>query len=277
MQAPVSVIIPCYLCADTIERAVESVVGQTFLPGEILLVDDCSGDEGNTLSVLFLLQQKYQHKVPVSVIKLPENSGPGAARNAGWKAAQQTYLAFLDADDRWHPRKLEIQYQWMAAHPEVYLTGHQSRCIMSCEQAVSNVINTVRAHHIGRLEFLLSNSLPTRSVMLNREKIAYRFDPDKRYAEDYLLWLTIILNGHAAWKLEAPLAYSYKADFGESGLSGKLWKMEKGELDTYKRIYQQKKILTASFIGLVIFSLLKYLRRLILNYTTRFFSKRSFQ
>ncbi|MHB1099234.1 MAG: glycosyltransferase family 2 protein, partial [Burkholderiales bacterium] len=109
-KVPVSVIIPCYRCAETIARAVDSVLKQTLPPEEILLVEDCSGDDGNTLAVLHSLQQNNPF---IRVIPLAKNGGPAAARNAGWDAAKQPYIAFLDADDAWHPKKLEIQYSWM--------------------------------------------------------------------------------------------------------------------------------------------------------------------
>lgn len=263
MQSMVSVIIPCYRCSETIERAVESVIRQTLPPKEILLVEDCSDDEGATLASLYHLKQNFQDKICIKIIQLKENSGPGGARNAGWDEAQQTYLAFLDADDSWHPRKLEIQYQWMKSHPGVALTGHQSIWIKSGKQA-HNLPDQWLAKLIGRRQLLLFNCFPTRSVMLRRE-IAYRFDPTKRQAEDYLLWLMISLGGHPAWRLELPLAYTYKADFGGSGLSGDLWKMEKGELDTYRQVYRNEMISRIEFIGLVLMSLSKYLRRLLLS------------
>ncbi|OFZ65888.1 MAG: hypothetical protein A2V79_06835 [Betaproteobacteria bacterium RBG_16_56_24] len=267
MQSPVSVIIPCYRCADTIERAVESVIVQTLPPKEILLVEDCSDDKGATLASMSRLQQNYQGKASIRIIPLKKNSGPGGARNAGWDEAQQPYLAFLDADDSWHPRKLEIQYQWMESHPEVTLTGHPSVLIES-GKSISVLPGQLKARSISGYSLLVSNYFPTRSVMLRRE-IAYRFEPAKRYAEDYLLWLKVVLGGESAWILELPLAYSYKADFGAKGLTGNLWKMEIGELDTYRRVCKDGMIPRTVHLALSLLSLLKYLRRLILVYFQR--------
>ncbi|MCR4303908.1 MAG: glycosyltransferase [Gallionella sp.] len=267
MQSPVSVIIPCYRCADTIERAVESVIVQTLPPKEILLVEDCSDDKGVALASMSRLQQNFQGKASIRIIPLKKNSGPGGARNVGWDEAQQPYLAFLDADDSWHPRKLEIQYQWMESHPEVALTGHPSVLIES-GKSIPVLPEQLKARPISGYSLLISNCFPTRSVMLRRE-IAYRFDPAKRYAEDYLLWLRIVLGGKSAWLLELPLAYSYKADFGAKGLTGNLWKMEIGELDTYRRVCKDGMIPRTVHLGLSLLSLLKYLRRLILVYFQR--------
>jgi hypothetical protein len=97
----VSVVIPLYNKGKYIERALASVMGQTFSPLEIIVVDDGSLDDGREKveSLLFtnrkirLLRQK--------------NSGPGAARNAGLAVARGKYISFLDADDEWLPSFLE--------------------------------------------------------------------------------------------------------------------------------------------------------------------------
>ncbi|MDP3332698.1 MAG: glycosyltransferase family 2 protein, partial [Methylococcaceae bacterium] len=162
--APVSVIIPCYRCADTIQRAVDSVVAQTLPVKEIFLVDDFSNDEMKTLNALNHLQHEY----PASNIKilcLENNSGPGSARNAGWDASTQPYLAFLDADDSWHPKKIEIQYQWMAAHSNVVLSGHSS-VSLTMGASMQDLPEKLVSHRVTRNDLLISNRFPTRSVML---------------------------------------------------------------------------------------------------------------
>ena len=263
MQALVSVIIPCYRCVDTIVRAVESVTRQTLLPKEILLVEDFSQDDGKTLASLYDLQRRFQNKIAIKVIPLLKNVGPGEARNAGWDESQQPYLAFLDADDSWHPRKLEFQYEWMESHPQVALTGHLSLWLMPGE-VLPDLPERINSRPIDSCSLLLSNCFPTRSVMLRRE-IVNRFEPTKRYAEDYLLWLKIVMDGKSVWLLELPLAYSYKANFGAGGLTRNLWKMECGELATYSSVYMDGSISRLHYWFIVLFSLLKYLRRLLLS------------
>lgn len=258
VHAPVSVVIPCYRCADTIRRAVDSVIAQTLSAHEIILVDDCSNDGGKTLSELARLQSTYQGS-SIKVLPLGKNSGPGSARNAGWESATQPYIAFLDADDTWHPAKLAIQYEWMAAHPHVVLTGHPSVKI-SVGGALPALPEGMLAYQVNRRGLLLSNCFPARSVMLKRD-IPYRFIPEKRYAEDYMLWLSIVLSGLHACYLNKPMAYSYKEEFGEGGLTGNLWKAEQGVLDTYKRLLSNGSISTVTWVLISSFSLLKYLRR----------------
>ena len=258
MRAYVSVIIPCYRCADTIQRAVGSVIAQTLLPEEIILVDDCSGDAGETLLAMNRLVITSPD-VNIVILQLDQNAGPGSARNAGWKKATQPYLAFLDADDIWHPNKLEIQYIWMAANPDAFLTGHRSATILPGD-ALPDALMNWTAQRINKHRLLFTNHFPTRTVMIKRD-IAYRFLPGKRYAEDYLLWLTIVFNEHAAWVLNIPLAYAFKEEFGAGGLTGHLWKAHRGVWDTYQRLHTTGSISRALFILVSVYALLKFFRR----------------
>jgi glycosyltransferase involved in cell wall biosynthesis len=96
----VSVVIPYYRASGTIARAVESALGQTFRPHEIIIVDDgCpEGAEAAT----------KQFGSSVKLIRKP-NGGAASARNLGIDHARSEWIAFLDADDYWEPSKLERQ------------------------------------------------------------------------------------------------------------------------------------------------------------------------
>jgi len=252
-SAPVSVIIPCYRCSDTVERALNSVLNQTLQPAEILLIDDASGD--GSLDLLFQLEKA--HAPSVRVVSLTRNGGPGLARNAGWEAATQPWLAFLDADDAWHPRKLEIQWTWLESHPEVALCGHESR--LSSGQVDVPVEVAPLATRLSARQMLVSNRLITRSVMLRRD-LPFRFS-DRRFSEDYLLWLEIIYAGHPAYRLETPLAFCFRPDFSPGGLSGKLWQHEKGEISVLHSLFKAGKMGMGVFVLAAAWSYVKFLRR----------------
>ncbi len=260
--APVAVIIPCYRCADSIERAVHSVLAQSRLPAELWLVDDASDDQGETLASLRQLQQRFRHRLPVHVLSLPANSGPGSARNAAWEVTRQDYIAFLDADDSWHPDKIRVQYEWMAAHDDTLLSAHRS---LECQQTANVEVDAdAECRHQTEVSFaslLLKNRLLTRTVMLRRD-LPFRFLAGQRFSEDYLLWLQIVGSGGKAVLLDCVLAYSFKPAYGDAGLSGRLWEMERGELGNYRRIQRQGLISGPVRYLLSLFSLLKYLRRL---------------
>jgi glycosyltransferase involved in cell wall biosynthesis len=263
-RAPVSAVIPCYRCSGTIRRAVESVAAQTLLPREVILVDDCSAD--GTVESLRRLASEYPDGW-VKVLPLQANGGPGQARNAGWDASAQPYVAFLDADDSWHDRKIEIQFGWMQANPDALLSGHASVRLMP-GQAAAPLANEFEARPVERLRLLLSNCFSTRSVMLRRD-LPIRFHPSKRYMEDYWWLLQIVFSGREIFDLGAPLAFTFKADFGEGGLSARLWEMEKSELDNYWGLWRSGMLGIPAVVLLSFWSLLKYVRRCVVSALAR--------
>jgi len=257
--APVSVVVPCFRCASTIERALASIMRQTMKPAEVILVDDASGD--GTFAVLHGLAQ--QHPGWIKVIALDKNLGAASARNAGWEAASQPYLAFLDADDAWHPEKIRIQYLWMMAHPEYGLTGHAHSVERSRGEQCAKLYEMVDALPVSPFQALLSCPFSTSTVMLKRD-LPFRFKEHKRYIEDYLLWLQMILSGVPSVFIDAPLAMTFKPDFGAAGLSAQLWEMEKGELDTYREVHKAGLLGFLPMLCLLAYSLVKYVRRLVI-------------
>jgi glycosyltransferase involved in cell wall biosynthesis len=260
--ASVSVIIPCYQCGNTIERAIASVYAQTLRPAEVVLVDDCSEDD--TPIILQRIKNRYPEDW-IKVTSTPHNSGPGAARNLGWKLAKQPYIAFLDADDSWHPQKIEIQYRWMSCHPDATLTGHL--CVYTSESnrnilaGTRYLVTNVSTYSVTKRKMLIANRFSTPTIMLRRD-IQHRFLESKRYSEDYLLWLNIICTGHKAYKIDLPLAFLHKAPYGEGGLSSHIFKMQFGEIETFRLLLRSRCITYPAFILLGTWSWLKFLRRL---------------
>lgn len=109
----VSVVIPAYNAARTLEPTVQSVLEQTVQDFEIVIVDD--GSKDNTIEVA---QSIADSDLRVRAISQP-NGGASSARNTGIKAAQGKYVAFLDADDLWMPRKLEHQLAILTGEKDV--------------------------------------------------------------------------------------------------------------------------------------------------------------
>jgi glycosyltransferase involved in cell wall biosynthesis len=106
----ISCIIPSFNAADYIREALDSIQGQTLKPFETIVVDDGSTDE--TAKII------ANYGTPVTYI-YQDNAGPGAARNRGIELARGDFLAFLDADDVWHPDKLASQMERFKQRPEL--------------------------------------------------------------------------------------------------------------------------------------------------------------
>jgi glycosyltransferase involved in cell wall biosynthesis len=255
--APVSVVIPCWRCSATIRRAIDSIVGQSVLPAEVILVDDASGDD--TLATLRQLADRFPSGW-IRVVGLAKNGGPGAARNAGWDLASQEWIAFLDADDAWHPRKIEMQLAWLQAHPDTALCGHGTE-LSTGTNSYPNVPNRPTGRRVSFNQMLISNRFPTRSVMLRRD-LPFRFG-DRTVTEDYLLWLEIILAGYAAYHIHAPLSFSFRADYSPGGYSGQLWRHEQRELEAWRLLHCKGKINFLVRGIATIWSITKFIRRVI--------------
>jgi glycosyltransferase involved in cell wall biosynthesis len=255
----VSVVVPCYRCAKTVRRAVASIAAQTKRPAEVILVDDGSHDDTRQV-----LNQIADEQTPgwIKLELLERNVGAASARNAGWSAADQPYIAFLDADDAWHPKKLELQYAYMESNPDVVLCGHGHRLLKEDVFPDWNVL-AGSSEEVRKWPLLLSNQFVTPSVMVRRAE-RHRFVESQRYMEDHMLWLQILCHGGRVIKLKTELAAIYKESFGAKGLSAQIWSMERGELNNYQRLHRAGFLTVFEYLALCIFSLMKFLRRLVI-------------
>src|SRR5215510_15182639 len=115
VMALVSVIVPTYNRADTIKRAIRSVRAQTFTDWELIVVDDGSTD--NTVALIEGCDPRLK-------LIRQENQGTAVARNAGLRASEGSYIAFLDSDDEWLPHHLELCVGFLEAFPgEQFVTS----------------------------------------------------------------------------------------------------------------------------------------------------------
>lgn len=221
-SAPVSVVVPCYRCAETIAASVASVAAQTLRPAEVLLVDDCSGD--GTLDALHHLAGWYPTGW-VKVLASERNGGPSQARNIGWAHASQDYIAFLDADDTWAPEKIELQMEALRRDPQIALISHRMD-VRDRASGHPRLRPPVRVRVLGRRRLLLNNPFPTASVVLRRD-LPFRFNEDFRRVEDFLLWAQIAFSGYRCARINQTLASWHKANYGAGGLSGDLAAMHR--------------------------------------------------
>jgi len=251
----ISVIIPAYNAEKTIRRALNSVENQTMLPKEVIVIDDCSSDQTNTIIREYMSESKLNIRHEIQAV----NAGAGSARNAGWLVASEKYVAFLDADDMWHPKKLEIQFNAME---------NSSDCSMSCHyRNVTDLENWSEVQFdasVQRLftfkDFLIRNRCATPSVMVKRE-ITARFHPGKRYAEDYLLWLQISALYGPVLFIDLPLVHCSNPIYGGPGLSGNLKQMHKGESSALRQLKKEGLISITTYVLYAIWWNSKYIFR----------------
>jgi len=254
-SATISVVIPCFNSAKTIERALRSVEHQTTKPHEVLIVDDASSD--NTVSIIE--QFARTSLLNIRVIKQSVNDGPSVARNTAWNVATSEFIAFLDADDQWHPQKLELQLGVMLDNRTCVMSFHDH--LFGSSEQFENLPFTPITSQATLRNYLLRNRSATPTVML-RTALTERFLNTKRYAEDYSLWMTIIASHGSALHIHATLAHCSNPGYGGSGQSGKLWKMERSELSGFVSLWRSGALSLPTLVVVSIWSITKYLLRL---------------
>jgi glycosyltransferase involved in cell wall biosynthesis len=251
----VSVIIPAYNAERTIRRALDSVENQTLLPNEVIVVDDCSSDQTNTIIREYMKNSQLNIRHEIQSV----NTGAGSARNSGWLLASEKYVAFLDADDMWHPKKLEIQFTAMEDSDNCTMSCHYRHVTESEVWTDVQLVSSNQRFFTFR-DFLLRNRCATPSVMVKRE-ISSRFHPGKRFAEDYLLWLQVSALYGPVLFIDLPLVHCSNPIYGGSGLSGSLRQMQLGESSAFLQLKKDGLISAPGYVFYVIWSYSKYIFR----------------
>lgn len=179
-QPLVSIVTPCYNAGKTISQTIASVLGQTYPNWEMLIVDDGSTDNSRTIV------REYAEKDPrIYLLSTPHPSGsPTAPRNMALCHARGQYVAFLDADDLWLPRKLEVQIDFMLRHECPFCYADYEK--MTAEGKRSG--RYVRLQKTtGYWDMLESDSVPCLTVVVERNLIGnVRFRDVPK--EDMVFW-----------------------------------------------------------------------------------------
>lgn len=183
----VSVIIPTYNRVGIVTRALDSVIAQTFGDFEIIIVDDGSDDD--TGSVV----GRYSDD-RIRYIRHDKNGGLSKARNTGIKNARGPYIAFLDDDDEWLPRKLELQLAHMARnrHIDASYTG----CICWDEKSNRETGKAIPSEIAGNHDNLLKENfyIGAASSMVMKSSCfgaSGFFDESLPSYEDWDMWIRL--------------------------------------------------------------------------------------
>lgn len=220
-HALVSVIIPCYNAEKTLQQTVASVQQQVYQNWEIIIINDGSTDRSGELAN----KLAKQHNIRVIHTK---NQGVSKARNSAVEIAHGKYLAFLDADDLWHPGKLSKQLHAFQLNNQLGVCFSKVRFISSSGQTL-NQYSSVPAKALSAFGLLYENHLCTSSNIMCRKQVFIEiggFDTTMSYAEDQEWLLRVALKNH--WQVaginDVLIDYRTQTD----SLSSSLTKMEQG-------------------------------------------------
>ena len=189
-KADVAVIVPAYNAARYLNQTLASVVAQTVRPTLVIVVDDCSNDETSKVA------DSWQEHLPLSVIRLDRNVGPGGARHEAILSTDVSLLALLDADDYWFPDHLEVMLACYEASPGIISSNH-----LTWVPGRSTTIPSAARKPLpplGRqLAALLHQNFVNAGALFSRELYdrAGGFRPQFRGAEDWDLWIRMVRAG----------------------------------------------------------------------------------
>ena len=196
MKSPqISVILPCYNAAETLDEALESLAAQSFSNFEVLAVDDGSTDDTG------LILDRWAKKDSRFKYISRRHAGVISASNVGMLASQAPYIARTDADDRSHPERLAKQWAFLEVNQDVAAVSCLVKAFPEEDvgggfQVYIEWLNSVITDAEIKREIFVESPLPNPSVMFRREWLLKMGGYEERgFPEDYDLYLRMYLVG----------------------------------------------------------------------------------
>lgn len=254
----VSVVIPFFNSERTISETLLSICNQSLLPREVIVVDDCSSNPERLNHII----SQFSKQLNILCVFQTENKGAAYARNIGVGLASSGYIAFLDSDDVWHPKKLEVQYLFML-DSGAYISGHEY--VHDLNKSKMQPSTKIQASKIKRRHFIIGNPFFTPTIMIKSDMCL--FNHNYRVVDDYCCWLENFKKG-PAFLINSQLAGGFKAAIGASGLTGNIQVMHDAYKLVLRDLYVKKEIGVLFYFSAMIVETLKYpLRKLKCNLT----------
>jgi len=228
----VSVIIPTFNRGYCLEESIRSVLEQSFIDFELVVVDDGSTDNTSELVRRF---------PAVKLIRLEEkNRGVSFARNRGVVEAQGDWVGFLDSDDLWEQGKLATQVKWIERHPDLQIVYTDEIWIRNGVRV--NPMNKHRKYSGDIFRYCLPLCIVSPSSVLLRAKVLSEvggFDESMPVCEDYDLWLRIAKR-YPFHFIEEKLIV--KRGGHEDQLSRKYWGMDRWRVYALEKLLKENRL-----------------------------------
>ena len=199
-QPLVTIITPLYNAQDFITQTIESIQAQTYQNWEQIIVDDLSTD-----SSVAIVKELAAKDGRIQLLTLSQNCGAAEARNKATELASGDYIAFLDADDCWHPEKLQKQITFMKTHNcDVSFTSY-----VQMDEAGKPLGKRIKA--LPKLSYTkqhLNNYIGNLTGIYKAAEIGKIIAPSIRKRQDWAVWLEAIKkSGKPALGIQEDLAY----------------------------------------------------------------------
>lgn len=256
-KALVSVIMPSYNASRFIGASIDSILCQTYQNLELLISDDHSTDP----ETIELLKEYAARDERVRIFLLPENNGPGYARNNSIKEARGRYIAFCDSDDRWMPDKLEKQLDFMQRH---------QCCLCFCSYLICGENDEHKGIVIAPSTLTLThmkhdNKIGCLTAIYDTRPYGKFFMPTIRKRQDWALFLTILQKCGKAYGMIEPLAIYRKT---QQGISRKKLRLLSYNAKVYQHVFGYSKF--TSYLYLFFIFLPTYFLKRFTNWIANF-------
>jgi teichuronic acid biosynthesis glycosyltransferase TuaG len=200
----VTVIIPAYNAERFLKRNLQSIADQTYSAWSAIVVDDGSTDRTREIVLEFAARDER-----FRLIALKKNHGaPAGPRNRGVAAAEGEWIAFLDADDIWHPKKLELQMTALDVHAADFSCTAMHTFRSEDELITASYSAPAPTRWLSAASHRFKGRIPASSVVV-KTSLALQFPfeekPEYKAVEDYHCWLRILDTGRKCLKIELPL------------------------------------------------------------------------
>ncbi|MDR2955101.1 MAG: glycosyltransferase [Prevotella sp.] len=187
----VSVLMPVYNAERFLDKAIGSIISQTFTDWELILINDGSTDNSEAVINRFEDERIYY-------IKNPENQGLIKTLNKGIDYCHGRYIARMDADDISQPHRLQEQVDFLEYHPDHIMCGTNAIVIDNEDKATGKIRNLTE-NNLLQINLLFSPPFVHPSMMIRREILQdNRYDEAYKHVEDYELWCRIARLGKIA-------------------------------------------------------------------------------
>jgi len=262
-----SIIIPLYNKAAYIQKAIESVLSQTFQEFELIVVDDGSTDD--SFAQLSITSQQLSVEDPDLFKKIKivqqENQGVSTARNNGVKLAKYEYIAFLDADDWWAPTYLEEMKQLIEFYPQAGLYG-SSYYKVKGNQFIPAAIGVDKGFEHGIINYFEAYTRSLYQPIWTGAAIIKKtiFDEERGFnsllkmGEDFDLWVRVALKYPVALLNKPLVCYNQDVEMANRAIGEKLYEPEQHMLFSDYSTYQKNPDFVKMFETLAVYGLLPY-------------------
>ncbi|MCZ2225085.1 MAG: glycosyltransferase [Chitinophagales bacterium] len=228
MNVETSIIIPCYNAEKYIAEAIQSVLDQTYINWELIIIDDGSKDSSSKIIAKFLNDNRISFHQQT-------NSGVSSARNNGLKIAQGNYITYLDADDVWFKDNLKEKVNYLRNNAiDVVYSSYE--VINEKSESISKISDKAIYPTLKDILLQKGNYSTAPSGLVIKKEVLHKiggFDTNLSNNADQDIWIRILFNNYKIALIEKPL---WKYRIHENNMSNNISLLEKDSLYMFKKV-----------------------------------------